>query len=362
MWKIVGKEVGRMAELIGAVSLFSGAGGLDAGSFMAGVPVVVSTDIEKDCIETLKMNEVYRDTKLIQGDLHNINSSEFEEVVKEKKLDKFIVIGGAPCQPFSKNGYWVTHEKRRGINDPRATLINEYLRVVTELKPDGFVFENVESILHPTNKVIVDKFIEIITEAGYTYKIVHANAMDYGVPEKRKRLFIIGTRGTFKTDEPVKTHCPKELVKELGLKPYVTVGEAISEFSDSSFFEPEEVIKGKYVDDLKEIPAGKNYNALTAWAGCPNPKFIANKRFWNFLYKLSPDQASITITAQPGPWVGPFHWDNRRLRVPEIAAIQTFPKEYRFYGSRRSIQKQIGNAVPSLMGKAMIKFVKESLE
>ena len=141
MWKIVGKEVGRMAELIGAVSLFSGAGGLDAGSFMAGVPVVVSTDIEKDCIETLKMNEVYRDTKLIQGDLHNINSSEFEEVVKEKKLDKFIVIGGAPCQPFSKNGYWVTHEKRRGINDPRATLINEYLRVVTELKPDGFVFE-----------------------------------------------------------------------------------------------------------------------------------------------------------------------------------------------------------------------------
>ena len=80
------------------------------------------------------------------------------------------------------------------------------------------------------------------------------------------------------------------------------------------------------------------------------------------LLKLSPDQPSWTITAQPGPWVGPFHWDNRRLRVPEIAAIQTFPKDYKFVGSRRSVQKQIGNAVPCLMGKAMVTFVKESLE
>ena len=70
---------------------------------------------------------------------------------------------------------------------------------------------------------------------------------------------------------------------------------------------------------------------------------------------------SWTITAHPGTWVGPFHWDNPRLRVPEIAAIQSFPKGYKFYGSRSSIQKQIGNAVPSLMGKAMIEFLKESL-
>lgn len=105
-----------------------------------------------------------------------------------------------------------------------------------------------------------------------------------------------------------------------------------------------------------------NYKALTAWYGYENPKFVADKRFWSFLLKLSPDMPSWTITAQPGPWVGPFHWDNRRLRVPEIAAIQTFPKGYKFYGSRRSVQKQIGNAVPALMGKAMIEFVKESLQ
>ena len=82
--------------------------------------------------------------------------------------------------------------------------------------------------------------------------------------------------------------------------------------------------------------------------------FEKGKRFWNFLYKLSPDEPSITIAAQPGPWVGPFHWDNRRLRVPEIAAIQTFPKNYKFFGSRRSVQKQIGNAVPCLLGQRMV--------
>ena len=105
-----------------------------------------------------------------------------------------------------------------------------------------------------------------------------------------------------------------------------------------------------------------NYKALTAWAGYPNPKFVADKRFWNFLLKLSPDQPSWTVCAQPGPWVGPFHWDNRRLRAPEVAAIQTFPKGYKFCGNRRSVQKQIGNAVPCLMGKAMIEYLKESLE
>ena len=146
------------------------------------------------------------------------------------------------------------------------------------------------------------------------------------------------------------------------MKPYVPVGEVIKGFDGPEYFEEYEVMKnGTYYNDLCEVPPGENYKALTAWAGYPNPKFVADKRFWNFLLKLSPDVPSWTITAQPGPWVGPFHWDNRRLRVPEIAAIQTFPPNYKFYGTRRSIQMQIGNAVPCLMGKAMITYVKESL-
>jgi DNA (cytosine-5-)-methyltransferase len=352
-----------MKKKVVAISLFSGAGGLDIASVMAGIPVISSTDFDADCIKTLKENEKYfADTVIIEGDLHQIDSKVFKNILNKKKYDKFIVIGGAPCQPFSKAGYWVGNQTRRGINDPRATLVDEYLRVVLDLQPDGFVFENVESLLHPTNKVIVEKFIEIIKESGYNYKIVRANALDYGVPQKRKRLFILGTKGIFKTNEPVKTHCSPELSDKLNLKPYENVGKFIEEFQGNEYYEEYEVTKGgTYHEDLCEVPQGQNYKALTAWAGYPNPKFVADKRFWNFLLKLSPDKPSWTITAQPGPWVGPFHWDNRRLRVPEIAAIQTFPSFYKFVGTRRSIQKQIGNAVPCLMGKAMIEYVKESL-
>lgn len=346
------------------VSLFSGAGGLDVASFMANVPVVSSTDFDADCIKTLKANEdIFGKTEIIEGNLHQIDSSVFKNIVQKHKHNKFIVIGGAPCQPFSKAGYWVGNSTRKGINDPRATLVDEYLRVVTDIKPDGFVFENVESLLHPTNRSIVSRFIEIITENGYSYKIIRANALDYGVPQKRKRLFIIGTKGVFKRDEPVKTHGDPATCAQSGLKPYAAVGSFIREFESDAYAEDYEITKGGiHYEDLCEVPPGQNYKALTAWAGYPNPKFVADKRFWSFLLKLSPDLPSWTITAQPGPWVGPFHWTNRRLRAPEAAAIQTFPRGYKFCGNRRSVQKQIGNAVPCLMGKAMIEFLKESLD
>lgn len=353
-----------MSSKIVAISLFSGAGGLDIASILAGIPVISSTDFDSDCIKTLRANENYfGKTEIIEGDLHNIESSVFGEILDREAHDKFIVIGGAPCQPFSKAGYWVTNQVRRGINDPRANLVNEYLRVVTDLLPDGFVFENVESLLHPTNRVIVDSFINIVEDAGYKYKIIHGNALEYGVPQKRKRIFIIGTKGEFKRENPIKTHDAPENCEKSGLLPYATVGEILEPFKGDEYFEEYEVTEGgTYHDDLCEVPPGMNYKALTAWAGYPNPKFVADKRFWNFLLKLSPDKPSWTVCAQPGPWVGPFHWDNRRLRAPEVAAIQTFPQNYKFCGNRRSVQKQIGNAVPCLMGKAMIEFLKESLE
>ena len=304
--------------------------------------MAISVDIDSDCIKTLKSNEkFFRNTHILEGDLHKIASGVFSDIIDEFKAENFIVIGGAPCQPFSKAGYWVGNDVRKGINDPRSALIDEYLRVVTDLKPVGFVFENVESLMHPTNRSIIDKFIEIIVGNGYNYKIVKANALDYGVPQRRKRLFIIGTKGKFKRDEPLKTHCRPEICIEQGLKPYVTVGEVIADFDSDEYFEDYEVTEGgTYYSELCEVPPGMNYKALTAWAGYPNPKFIADKRFWSFLLKLSPDKPSWTITAQPGLWVGPFHWKNRRLRVPEIAAIQTFPRDYKFFGNRRSVQKQ----------------------
>ena len=109
------------------------------------------------------------------------------------------------------------------------------------------------------------------------------------------------------------------------------------------------------------MPPGRNYIALAQLEGYRGRTFRAGGRFWNFLHKLHPDEPSITIAAQPGPWVGPFHWTSRRLRVPEIAGIQTFPKDYKFVGKRRSIQKQIGNAVPCLLGEVMVRHLIEQL-
>ena len=146
------------------------------------------------------------------------------------------------------------------------------------------------------------------------------------------------------------------------LKPHERVIDWIGKFDKEKYFEPQETTTGKtYHFELQDVPPGKNYISLTAKHGYPNPKFEANKRFWSFLLKLHPEKLSWTIAAQPGPWVGPFHWTGRRLRVPEIAAIQTFPNDYKFVGSRRIIQKQVGNAVPSLLGRAIIDFLRKNI-
>ena len=102
---------------------------------------------------------------------------------------------------------------------------------------------------------------------------------------------------------------------------------------------------------------GDNYISLSERRNFPNPQFVAGKRYWTFLLKLHPFMPSWTILSQPGHWEGPFHWSNRRLRVEEIASIQTFPSDYKIMGSPRIIHKQIGNAVPCLLGKRMIEFL-----
>ena len=221
-----------------------------------------------------------------------------------------------------------------------------------DIRPDGFVFENVESLLHPTNKVIVDQFLDIAHENGYTCKVVRANALDYGVSQKRKRIFIIGTTGEFKSDAPKKTHCPPEMCAETGLKPYVNVAEVIAGYDGPEYFEPEEITEGgTYHEDLCEVPPGMNYKALTAWYGYENPKFVADKRFWSFLLKLSPDKPSWTITAQPGPWVGPVPLGQQKAESAGNSSDSNVPERLQVLRSRRSIQKQIGNAVPPLMAR-----------
>ncbi|KAF2509113.1 DNA cytosine methyltransferase [Flavobacterium foetidum] len=340
---------------IQTIGFFSGAGGLDIGSQLAGAKVISSLDFDRDSVATMKANKYFAHSAHFHKDIKEMYAKDYNKIIKANNPEKLILVGGPPCQPFSKAGYWVTHKNRLGSEDPR-NMIGQYLRIVEELQPDGFLLENVESLLHPKNAQAVTDLKEAIDKLGYKFIVYRADALDFGVPQKRKRVFFIASRKGI-LGEPIKTHGDElEILVNKNLLPHERVIDWIGKFDSDKYFEAEELTTGKtYDEELKQIPPGQNYFALTERSGHPNPKFEANKRFWNFLLKLHPNQPSWTIAAQPGPWVGPFHWNNRRLRVPESAAIQTFPEDYHFVGTRRSIQKQIGNAVPSLLGKAIVK-------
>jgi len=232
-------------------------------------------------------------------------------------------------------------------------LIEEFLRIVDESKADGFLFENVQSILHPRNKGTFSSFLAEAAKIGFHTTVIEANALSYGVAQKRQRVVVLGFRKKV-IKAPVPSHADSSHKVNGDLKPPVTAKSAIRGFQAKKFFEPEEVVKGRWAEHLREITPGMNYKALTAWAGHPTPAFIAETRFWNFLLKLHPDAPSWTIAANPGPWIGPFHWDNRRLRSVELAALQGFPENYHFLGERRSRVRQIGNAMPPPLARAMI--------
>ena len=136
--------------------------------------------------------------------------------------------------------------------------------------------------------------------------------------------------------------------------PYERVIDWIGKLDSEQDGDSSSIVEGKYAEELKSIPPGKNYIALTERAGHPEPKFVSGKRYWSSLLKLHPELPSWTIIASPGHWEGPFHWNNRRLTIQEAAAIQTFPGDYVFKGSIRSQRKQIGNAVPPLIGKLIV--------
>lgn len=340
-----------------AISFFSGAGGLDIGTQLAGVKVISSLDFDRDSVLTMKKNKFFNHSEHILNDINKVKGIDYKKIIKQNNPEKLILVGGPPCQPFSKAGYWKTHENRLGNDDPR-NMIGQYLRIIEEIKPDGFILENVESLLHPTNKIAIDGIMEALDKLGYSFIIYKANGIEFGVPQKRKRVFVIASKKKKIKGEPSKTHgSPTEIIHNSNLQPYEPVINWIGKFNDAKYFDKDELSLGKYEEDLFNVPPGKNYIALTARNNYPNPKFIAGKRYWTFLLKLHPLEPSWTIISQPGHYEGPFHWTSRRLRLEEIAGIQTFPEDYLFCGSRRSVHKQIGNAVPPLLGKAMIKFL-----
>lgn len=339
---------------IQGLSFFSGGGGLDIGAQMAGIKVLTSLDFEKNAIETLRANAFFAHTQHRVDDIRNVKASDYSKVLKDNNPEKLVLLGGPPCQPFSKAGYWKTLSQRLGPDDPR-NMIGSYLGIIDDIKPDGFILENVESILHPHNRQAVDDLAEALEQMNYNYVLVKANACDYGVPQKRKRVFFIASKKKINT-MPIITHSDS---KEEGMLPYERVIDWIGRFDTPEFAKDADNTEGRHHDALIQVPPGGNYISLSEKRGHVPELFKSGTRYWTFLLKLHPYLPSWTIIAQPGHWEGPFHWNNRRLRNEELAAIQTFPLDYKFVGSPRSVHKQIGNAVPCLLAKSMCSFLKE---
>lgn len=338
------------------LSFFSGAGGLDIGAQMAGIKVITSLDFDKDAIETLKANRFFAHTEHRLDDIRNVKAHDFSSVLKRNNPEKLVLLGGPPCQPFSKAGYWKTLSQRLGPDDPR-NMIGNYLTIIDEIKPDGFILENVESILHPHNRQAVEDLAEAIEHMNYNYILVKANACDYGVPQKRKRVFFIASKKVIKgMPQPINSENSID-----GLPPYEKVIDWIGRFDLPENAQDSDSIEGTHYNSLIQVPPGSNYISLSEKKGYIPELFKAGTRYWTFLLKLHPYMPSWTIIAQPGHWEGPFHWNNRRLRNDELAAIQTFPIDYKFIGSPRSIHKQIGNAVPCILGQKMCDFLKNNI-
>lgn len=341
------------------ISLFSGAGGLDYGLEAAGFETAVALEMDHDCCETLRAN---RKWPVIERDIMDVPSAEIMKTAKVKVGEAALLVGGPPCQPFSKAGYWSRGDSLR-LDDPRANTLGAYLRVLEDTQPKAFLLENVEGLAYRGKdeglKLLLEAIEAINQRTGCKYRPVVQvlNAADYGVPQIRKRVLMIGLRDGKEFKFPSPTHAEEPSTDLFGARePYRTAWDALA---DVVADESEDLrARGQWADLLPSIPEGHNYLWHTDRMG-GMPLFGWRRRFWSFLLKLAKNQPSWTIQAQPGPAVGPFHWDNRRLSMRELCRLQTFPDDVTITGSRTEVQRQIGNAVPSLLAEIIGREVRQ---
>jgi DNA (cytosine-5)-methyltransferase 1 len=344
-----------------AVSLFSGAGGLDLGAEQAGYQVRAAVEYSNDAADTMEKNFPDLHTPVIRRNILEVSSAEIREAAGLGRRERpDLLIGGPPCTPFSKSSFWLDW-KREGL-DPNASLLQEYTRVLRDLKPLYFVLENVYALTYNNrqSRPHFERLLHEIDEYGYKCNWDVLNAANFGVPQARPRLVIVGApKGSRTPGLPDPTHGGRWERQDVGKvdTPHVTAGTALENLTTAP--EPADEVAGQYGHLLPAIPPGSNYLHYTAERGYPDPLFKWRSRYWSFLLKLDPTKPAPTIQAQPGPYVGPFHWENRRLRVAELKRFFTFPDDFELVGSRNSIQSQLGNSVPPLLAKTVINALAE---
>lgn len=329
---------------ISTLSLFSGGGGLDIAFHDAGFKIVEMVEVEERYATTLQVNAreggSLGSARVTCADIRNYNP---------KDVEVQLVVGGPPCQTFSAAGRRAAGVK--GINDERGTLFEEYARLLQQLRPRAFLFENVYGLTGAQNgsawRAIHLKF----TQLGYRLFWRVLDTADYGVPQHRERLFIIGVlSGDYLF--PCPTHGPDAHPSQ----PFYTAGEAVlgaNEQVTDDISLTGTAIGGRFSHLIADIPPGLNYSFFTPEMGHPRPVFAWRSKFSDFMYKADPEAPVRTIKAQAGLYTGPFSWENRHFTVAEMKRLQTFPDNYILTGNRSTKLEQIGNSVPPQIGRVL---------
>ena len=334
-----------------ALSLFSGIGGFEYGMKNLGFEFLANLEFDEACVATLNANEETRLSQKIEPlDITKVSPESFYS----GKVD--YIVGGPPCQSFSAAG-------RRaggvlGIEDVRGTLFWHYCQYVKHFKPSAFVFENVRGILSSKGgedfRIICSSFKDV----GYNLFWRVLNSADYGVPQFRERLYLVGIREDIKVEFrfPRPTHGPDSEMRTS----YVTAERAIGDLDDLSAKVPP--YGGKYGDLIPEIPEGENYRHFTEEMGHPNPQFAWRSKFSGFLYKMAKDQPCRTIVSQQSRYDGPLHWRNRKCTPEELKRLQGFPDGMSIPHSYQVAVKQIGNSVTPPVATAIGRAIRYQIE
>lgn len=321
-------------EPINVVALFSGAGGLDIGFCDTGFSLIESVELEEKFVQTMLRNQAtgkyFKKARIKCEDIR------LYEPNISNQID--FIIGGPPCQSFSAAGRRAAGVA--GTKDDRGSLFEEYVRVLKKLKPKGFLFENVYGLLGAEKGESIKKIISAFKEIGYNVSYRILDAADFGVPQHRERIILVGSRDkVFKFPKP--THGPdsfEELQHYSAEQAILNVSKPDNEKLPS--------INGRFGHLLHEVPPGLNYSFFTEKMGHPDPIFAWRSKFSDFLYKADPLRPIRTLKASGGQYTGPFHWDNRHFTIEELKRLQTFPDDYKILGNRGIASKQIGNSVP----------------
>jgi len=370
-----------MTKKLKVIDLFCGVGGLSYGfAHNDRFEIIAANEILRNMARAYELN--HPSTKVYNDDIKDFSAEKIEKELNTKAAEIDIIVGGPPCQAYSTVG-------KRVVDDPRGKLFQEYYRVLKEFNPRFFLFENVRGLLSMQGGVLLKTIISLFETLGYKVKYKLLNAADFGVPQIRERVIIIGSKLKNDFIYPSATHYSMEETPNLfkiGLKPHLTLEEAISDLpfikSDEESFEyssePQNafqiLMRTNAPQKLRDHNAPNNNAKLVKLmellpdGGTPEdlPKELRPASgFKNTYCRLWWNRPSTTITrnlSTPSSSRCIHPKAPRPLTTREGARIQCFPDSYQFYGSRSDRNLQIGNAVPTLLSSTLARAIRLHFE